>query len=94
MPVPVEGVQEEPLDDLAAAAGAFFQRGVVVVVRVVVPVGRERRLGRGRVRRAELRVPVVRVHAQRARGQLDGWSGDRSHPPQLHALQQRKVKAV
>ena len=88
VPVSVERVQEEPLHDLAVAAGAFFERWVVVVVRVVVAVGGEGGLGRGRVRRAELRVPVVvRVHAQRARCQLDGWSEDRSHrPPQLHAL--------
>lgn len=73
VPVSVERVEEEPLHDLAAAAGAFLQRWVVVVVGVVVPVGGKRGLGRGRVWRAQLPVPVVvRVHAQRARGQLDG----------------------
>lgn len=74
-------MEEEPLDYLAAAAGAFFEcRVIVVVVLRVVSVGREGRLGRGRVWRAQLTVPVVvRVHTQRARCQLDGWSGDRSH---------------
>lgn len=52
-------------------------------------IGRKCCLRRGRVWWAELRVPVVvRVHAQRARCQFDGWSGNRSRrPPQLHALQ-------
>lgn len=73
VPVPVEGVQQEALHDLAGTASALLERGVVVIVRVVVPVGGEGGLRRGRVWRAQLPVPVVvRVHAKRARGQLDG----------------------
>lgn len=64
VPVPVKRVQEEPLDDFAAAAGAFFERWIVVIVGVVVPVGGREGLRAGGVGRAQLPVPVVvRVHA-------------------------------